>query len=158
MAADLAHKADALHPAPGATLLTIRLHRRRRLWRRSQIGEGWQVHDAAGRRKYLSSDDRSRFLRAADSLSVRSRSLCHVLAYAGCRVSEALALTLHHVDAERFTVTVRTLKRRKPIYRGRARATGGYRDAQPPADRRKWPVLADAPGHGCDPAWKIDPC
>jgi integrase len=39
-----------------------------------------------------------------------------VLAYAGCRISEALALTVHHVD-ERFTVTIRTLKRRKLVYR-----------------------------------------
>jgi len=61
--------------------------------------------------------ERARFLRAADSLSLRRRALCHVLAYAGCRVSEALALTLHHVDAERFTVTIRTLKRRKLVYR-----------------------------------------
>ena len=81
------------------------------------MGEGWQVHDAAGRRKYLNGDERARFLRAADSLSVPSRALCHVLTYAGCRVSEALALTLDHVDAERFTVTIRTLKRRKLIYR-----------------------------------------
>jgi integrase len=81
------------------------------------IGEGWQIHDAAGRRKYLSSDERTRFLRAADSLSPRRRALCHVLAYAGCRISEALALTVHHVDAERLTVTIRTLKRRRLFYR-----------------------------------------
>jgi integrase/recombinase XerD len=81
------------------------------------IGEGWQIHDAAGRRKYLSTDERTRFLRAADSLSPRRRALCHLLAYAGCRISEALALTVHHIDAERFTVTIRTLKRRKLVYR-----------------------------------------
>jgi len=80
-------------------------------------GEGWQIHDAAGRRKYLSTDERTRFLCAADTLSPRRRALCHVLAYAGCRISEALALAVHHVDAERFTVTIRTLKRRKLIYR-----------------------------------------
>jgi hypothetical protein len=40
-----------------------------------------------------------------------------VLAYAGCRISEALALTVHHIDAERFMVTIRTLKRRKLVYR-----------------------------------------
>lgn len=81
------------------------------------IGEGWQIRDAAGRRKYLSTDKRTRFLRAADSLSPPRRALCHVLAYAGCRISEALALTVHHVDAERLTVTIRTLKRRKLVYR-----------------------------------------
>jgi integrase len=81
------------------------------------IGEGWQIHDAAGRRKYLSAGERARFLRAADTLPPRTRALCHVLAYAGCRISEALALTVQHVDAERFTVTIRTLKRRKLVYR-----------------------------------------
>jgi integrase len=40
-----------------------------------------------------------------------------LLAYVGCRISEALALTVHHIDAERFTVTIRTLKRRKLVYR-----------------------------------------
>jgi len=81
------------------------------------IGEGWEIHDAASRRKYLSSDERARFLRAADSLSPHRRALCHLLAYAGCRISEALALTLHHVDTERLTVTIRSLKRRKLVYR-----------------------------------------
>jgi len=81
------------------------------------IREGWQIHDAAGRRKYLSTDERTRFLRAADSLTPRRRALCNLLAYAGCRVSEALALTVHHVDTERLTVTIRTLKRRRLIYR-----------------------------------------
>jgi integrase len=38
-------------------------------------------------------------------------------AYAGCRVSEALALTIHHVDAERLTLTIKTLKRRRTVFR-----------------------------------------
>ena len=81
------------------------------------VGEGWHIRDAAGRRKYVSSAERAGFLRAADQLALRDRALCHTLAYAGCRISEALALTLHHVDAERFTVTLRTLKRRKLVFR-----------------------------------------
>lgn len=80
-------------------------------------GEGWQIYDAAGRRKYLSSDERARFLRAADCLSPANRTLSYVLAYAGCRVSEALSLTVHHIDPERLTVTVKTLKRRRRIFR-----------------------------------------
>src|ERR1700723_362783 len=54
------------------------------------IGEGWQIHDAVGRRKYLSADERTRFLRAADFLSPRRRALCHVMAYAGCRTPRRL--------------------------------------------------------------------
>jgi len=79
--------------------------------------DGWQVHDGAGRRKYLSADERARFLEAAGCLSTSMRALCHVLAFAGCRVSEALALTIHHVDTERLTLTIKTLKRRRTIFR-----------------------------------------
>jgi hypothetical protein len=46
-------------------------------------GQGWQVHDVAGRCKYLSGDERVRFLRVADGLAPRIRALCYVLAYAG---------------------------------------------------------------------------
>ena len=79
--------------------------------------DAWQIHDSNGRRKYLSSDERARFLLAADSLAPTKRALCHVLAYAGCRISEALALTMHQVDGERLALTFRTLKRRRTVYR-----------------------------------------
>lgn len=80
-------------------------------------GEGWQIYDAAGRRKYLSSDERTRFLRAADSLPLKERTLCYVLVYAGCRVSEALAATRHNIDTDRCAITMRTLKRRRLVFR-----------------------------------------
>ena len=80
---------------------------------------GWQVHDEAGRRKYLSGAERARFLSAADCLAPPMLALCHVLAYAGCRISEALALTFDHVDAERLALTIRTLKRRRVVFRDR---------------------------------------
>jgi integrase/recombinase XerD len=79
--------------------------------------DGWQVHDEAGRRKYLSGGERSRFLGAADRLAPPMQALCHVLAYAGCRISEALALTIHQVDVERLALTIRTLKRRRVVFR-----------------------------------------
>ena len=79
--------------------------------------DGWQVHDEAGRRKYLSSVERVRFLQAADTLAPATRTFCHVLVYAGCRISEALALTVHHVDTDRMRLTIRTLKRRRVVFR-----------------------------------------
>jgi integrase len=100
-----------------ATELTILLHPKEANVVAFGSGEGWQVHDAAGRRKYLSRDERVRFLRVADGLAPRMRALCYVLAYAGCRVSEALALTGHHIDAERLTLTIKTLKRRRIVFR-----------------------------------------
>jgi integrase len=103
-----------------------------------------QVHDAAGRRKYLATDERARFLRAAESLTPRMRALCYVLAYAGCRVSEAPSLRSQHLDAEHFTLTLKTLKRCRPVWR--ASATGCCRHAKT-SGRSNRPVLADAPRH-----------
>jgi integrase len=79
--------------------------------------DAWQVHDEAGRRKYLSGAERVRFLEAADSLSPDLRALCHVLAYTGCRVSEALALTASQLDSDAMALTFRTLKRRRTAFR-----------------------------------------
>ena len=50
--------------------------------------------------------------------------------YVGCRISEALALTPHHVDAEPFTLTIRTLKRRRLNLPRGSRAEGNCRNAE----------------------------
>jgi integrase len=76
-----------------------------------------QIHDAAGRRKYLSEAEFGRFLAAADRLAFRRRALLYVLAYTGCRLSEALALTPHQLDADGRTIRLRTLKRRRTVHR-----------------------------------------
>lgn len=81
-----------------------------------QIGH-WQAFDASGHRKYLTAEERLRFLALADHLPADRRALCYVLAFAGCRISEALNLARHHVDVERGTVTFRTLKRRRLVFR-----------------------------------------
>lgn len=105
--------------------------------------DSWQVHDQAGRRKYLSAAERTRFLETADCLPPAMRALCHVLAYAGCRISEALALTIHQVDAERLTLTLRTLKRRRAVFRAVPvpQATiAMLMVLSPDADGRLWPM------------------
>jgi integrase len=53
----------------------------------------------------------------ADRLAFRRRTLLYVLAYTGCRLSEALALTPHQFDADSRTLTFRTLKRRRIVHR-----------------------------------------
>ena len=80
-------------------------------------GETGHAHDEAGRRKYLTRDEFGRFLAAADRLSPSLKALCHVIAYSGCRVSEALALTVQQLDMDRLTITLRTLKRRRCVFR-----------------------------------------
>ena len=76
-----------------------------------------QLFDSKGRRKYLASKEWRRFLNATNHVEPRARALCRVLAYTGCRVSEALALSRTRLDAETGSVVLCTLKRRKLIFR-----------------------------------------
>ena len=78
----------------------------------------WQVYDiVSGQRKYISGDELTRFLRIADWREPSMRALCHVLAYTGCRITEALTLTRFQFDAERMVVIIKTLKRRRVVFR-----------------------------------------
>ena len=77
----------------------------------------WQMIDRSGGRKYLNAAERRRFLEAADRMPPCRRALCYLLAFTGCRISEALALTPAQLDAEGRTITLRTLKRRRLVYR-----------------------------------------
>lgn len=77
----------------------------------------WQVRNPQGLRKYVNEPEWRHFLAAASELDPSDRAFCNVLAYAGCRVSEALALTGQHVDTEECALTFRTLKRRMMTFR-----------------------------------------
>lgn len=77
----------------------------------------WQVFDEIGRRKYLNDAERTRFLAAANSLPPSARALCQVLVFTGCRVSEALSLRRHQLDADCKALAIRTLKRRRLVFR-----------------------------------------
>ena len=47
-----------------------------------------------------------------------TRTFCAVLAYSGCRISEALALTSEAIDTAAGTIVFETLKKRKSgVYR-----------------------------------------
>lgn len=71
------------------------------------------LYTATGRRKYLTADERARFLRAAqDCPRPTLCTLCLVLAYTGCRVSEALALTGASIEAQAGFIAIRSLKKR----------------------------------------------
>jgi len=81
-------------------------------------GERFQLYDPDGRRKYLTAPERNAFLSAAETAPREVRTFCLVLAYTGCRVSEALALTADRVDLTSHTIIFETLKkRRRGIYR-----------------------------------------
>ena len=79
---------------------------------------GTQLHTADGARKYLTAGERDAFLRAAERADRQVRTLCMTLAYAGCRLSEALALTADRVDVAAGVLVIESLKKRRTgIYR-----------------------------------------
>lgn len=64
-----------------------------------------------GKRKYLTASEREDFIAAARSDERATvRSLCNVLAFTGCRISEALELSAQSIDFAAKTVIFRTLK------------------------------------------------
>jgi integrase/recombinase XerD len=74
---------------------------------------GMQLHTADGTRKYLTAGERDAFLRKADLADRPVRTLCMTLAYAGCRLSEALALTAARVDLAAGVLVFESLKKRR---------------------------------------------
>ena len=81
-------------------------------------GGGMALHTADGARKYLTAGERDGFLRAAERADRAVRTLCMTLAYAGCRLSEALALTADRVDLAAGTLVFESLKKRRSgVYR-----------------------------------------
>ncbi len=79
---------------------------------------GMGLHTADGARKYLTASERAAFLRQAELADRQVRTLCMTLAYAGCRLSEALALTADRVDLAAGVLTIESLKKRRSgIYR-----------------------------------------
>ena len=78
---------------------------------RSRAGS---LYTAAGQRKYLTAAERGRFLETANAcLRADLRTLCLTLAYTGCRISEALAITPAVIEREAGFIAIRSLKKRK---------------------------------------------
>ena len=79
---------------------------------------GMTLHAADGGRKYLTAAERTAFLGAAVRADRPARTLCMTLAYAGCRLSEALALSVDRVDLAGGVLVFESLKKRRPgLYR-----------------------------------------
>lgn len=76
-------------------------------------GGQMSVYSAQGARKYLTSSERKRFLRATRRIRLVDRLFCLVVAWSGGRISEVLALTASSFDLDAGTVALVTLKRRR---------------------------------------------
>ena len=78
----------------------------------------WSLFDKQGQRKYLTSDERDAFIRAASTADDETRLFCLTLALTGARISEVLGLSARHLDAGTGALVFQTLKRRtKGIFR-----------------------------------------
>jgi integrase len=77
------------------------------------------LYDHHGHRKYLTPAERDAFLRTADESEVREvRTFCATLAYTGCRISEALALTADRIDLKDGVIIIESAKKRRTgVYR-----------------------------------------
>ena len=72
-----------------------------------------QLYDKQGNRLYMTGEERAAFLSAANTVDSREKTLCNVLAYTGCRLSEALELTPRKINLSEESITLRSLKKRK---------------------------------------------
>jgi integrase len=106
--------------------------------------EAHSIFDSLGQRKYLTRTERAAFLRAASRAPSKVRTLCTVLAYTGCRLSEALATTPERIDTDAGVIVFETLKRRRtgvfrsiPIPENLAMQLRSLRGPAP--GRRLWP-------------------
>ena len=79
----------------------------------------YELFTLDGKRKYLNADELDLFITAAGQQErPQVRTLCLVLAHTGCRISEALALTVDSVDIGEGTIVFKSLKQRhKTRYR-----------------------------------------
>lgn len=72
------------------------------------------VFDSRGGRKYLNDQERRRLLAAIRrERDASRRAFCLTLFYTGCRISEALKLTVERVDLSERCLVFETLKRRR---------------------------------------------
>ena len=76
------------------------------------------LFDRRGRRKYLTPEERRRFIDTALQQSPGVKAFCITMAMTGCRISEVLELTWTQFDVSAGEVIVRSLKKRRPdVYR-----------------------------------------
>ncbi|MCH6256811.1 site-specific integrase [Puniceicoccaceae bacterium K14] len=79
---------------------------------------GEVLFDRNGHRKYLNVPERKAFFDAVCAyMEAPPKAFCLMLYYTGCRISEALELTIEQIDFSEQAVVFRTLKRRGDHFR-----------------------------------------
>lgn len=67
----------------------------------------------AGHHKYLTRQECTQFLQAAEKADREVRTFCGLLTYSGCRISEALAFTADRVDLTEGLIVFESRKKRQ---------------------------------------------
>lgn len=79
----------------------------------------YSLYNNQGKRLYLTLDERKAFFKSSKAQPNKAKTLCQLLYYTGCRVSEALHLTTDRVDMAGGEIIIQSLKKRSitPHYR-----------------------------------------
>ena len=77
-----------------------------------KISQGMRLYSRRGQRLYLNPAERAAFMAAAQKLPPLQKTFCLMLAFTGCRLSEARALRHCDVQLEDHCVAIQSLKRR----------------------------------------------
>lgn len=106
----------------------------------------WTIFDGDGQRKYLTRAEVDAFVSAADARPIDVQTFCYVVAYTGCRISEALALTIGSIDFAAKIMVIRSLKKRGkrmfravPLSQGLLGLLRKRCDKAATRDERLWP-------------------
>ena len=103
------------------------------------------VFNRYGQRKYLTSSEVDAFVKSARGASPDVRTFCCMMAFTGCRISEALSMTGDSIDFEAGHVIIRCLKKRgKQVFRAIPLPSDFLRHL------RRW---LGAQAHGSAPLW-----
>ncbi len=76
-------------------------------------GAAYSLYSSCGKRKYINTEERERFLNAAAESDTPTNTLCMTLAFTGCRLSEALELTTASIQPPGNIISIRSLKKRR---------------------------------------------
>ncbi|MEP2944353.1 MAG: site-specific integrase [Sneathiella sp.] len=75
--------------------------------------KGMSLYNHIGERKYLTSDERKKFLAALPVLeNPAERTFCELIHWTGCRPSEALGIHAINIDLDENMIIIRSLKKR----------------------------------------------
>lgn len=111
-----------------------------------------RLFDTSGNRLYLNAEERAAFLKSAATYDPEAQSFAEMLAFTGCRISEALEVVPKRLDVDGNMVIFRSLKKRRedvfravpvpPKYMDSLQRTFSIRQAQKrknAATERLWP-------------------